>query len=202
MITFVKESFREMNKMDKKNRLEEIDLLKRFNNRESIAFGEVYSLFYRELSVYVASLYRDVTMPPEDVVHDVFINLWLSSMKFEQLINLKAYIYVSIKNGFKNYLAHTTHVVKYTKQMSVDEDFGIDVMESELYSFVDESLKILPKSYAVVIDLYLKGWKLGEIAETLTKSEQYVYNTKNKAIAILRKKLDKDKLFIINILLN
>lgn len=190
-----------MNNIDK-NRLEEIDLLKRFNHRESIAFGEVYSLFYRELSVYAASLYRDAIMQPEDVVHDVFIHLWLSSMKFEQVINIKAYIYVSIKNGFKNYLAHHTHVVKYTKQVSIDEDFGIDVMESEFYSLIDESIKVLPKSYAEVIDLYLKDWKLGEIAEKLKKSDQYVYNTKNKAISILRKKLDRDKLLIISILLS
>lgn len=190
-----------MNTINNKNKRKEIDLLKGFNNRESVAFGEVYSLFYRELSVYATSLYRNVAIEPEDIVHDIFINLWLSSTKFELLINIKAYIYVSIKNGFKNYLTHNTYVSKYTEQMNVDETFEVDVMESELYSFVDESIKILPKSYAEVIDLYLKGWKSGEIAKKLMKTEQNVYNIKNKSIAILRKKIDKDKLLIICTLL-
>lgn len=190
-----------MIKQGEKLKFDEMELLKRFNNRDSIAFGEVYTLYHNELSIYTASLYREMNVMSEDVIQDVFVNLWLSTVKFEMLINVKAYIYVSIKNSFRNYLRNNSYAEKYSEQVKLDHDFEVDVMESEMYSFVDELTNILPKSYAEVIDLYLKGWKSGEIAEKLIKTEQNIYNIKTRAITVLRKKLDKDKLFIVNILL-
>lgn len=177
------------------------DLLARFNRRDSVAFGDVYSLFHRELNLYATSLYRDVEIQSEDIVHDIFMNLWLSKITFEELQNIKAYVYISIKNGFKNYLAHNNHKLKYRNHVEVENDFFVDMVECEIYSFVEDTLKSLPETYSKVIELYIKGWKPGEIAAELHKTEHHIYNIKNEAINLLRKKITKDKLlFIISLI--
>lgn len=169
----------------------ELELLKKFNNRESLAFGEVYLLYHKELNLYTSSLYRGTTIASEDVIHDIFINIWQSDIKFEKLINIKAYMYISIKNGFKNHIAHNTHVSTYKKHIETESNFLIDMTEAELYSFIRETLDDLPIKYKEVLMLYIKGWRSGEIALHLGRTKQNVYNIKNEGIKILKKRSDK-----------
>lgn len=178
--------------------LNEIDdekrLLELFNRRDSSAFGDVYTTFYREFYLYVRMLYRDTEIVADDVIHDVFINIWLSKTVFESFFHIKSYIYLSIKNNFRNYLSHGKHKITYSE--SVKMSYDLDLVESELYSLVDEALQLLPETYAQILKMYLDGWKSGEIAATLGRTEQYVYNIKYDAIHLLKKKMSKNRFFL------
>lgn len=178
------------------------ELLNRFNKRESCAFGKVYSLYYREVNLYAASLYRHSDIQPEDVVHDIFVTLWSSNTKFSSLDKIKAYVYVSIKNGFTNFIHHHIHVEKYQKYLSEEHLFVTDIIECELYSFVHEACQLLPELYAKVLRMYIDGWKSGEIAEELGRTEQNIYNIKNSLINILKSKMSKDKMLFLTIFLH
>lgn len=172
-------------------------LLRQFNQRDTLAFGEVYSILHEELFHFASTLYRDTEIVAGDVIHDLFVNLWQNEkQQFDGMINIRAYLYVSIRNGFKNYITHKKHVDNY-KNIPNDNQFILQVAESSLLSIVDQALTILPKDCAEVLKYYLDGWQIKEIAIKLEKPERTIYNKKSEAISILRNKISKDKLYFL-----
>ena len=90
---------------------EEAILLKNFNRRIEKDFGKVYSLFYNDLFYFAAKLYQHTEVEPRDAIHDIFLNLWQSaSLKFEHLTDIKAYLFVSLRNHFKSYVRHHQYI--------------------------------------------------------------------------------------------
>lgn len=176
------------------------DLLNLFNKKDRFAVGEVYLRYHKELIIYASSLYRGTEVSAEDVVHDVFVNICNLKSDFTALESIKAYAYVSIKNKFKNYISHNKHVEMYVEKVQKDEDYDIDVIESELYSLAYEALEVLPKQHAEVLKLYIDGWKLPDIAVELNKTENHIYKIKHDAIQILKKKIGKCNVCILLLL--
>lgn len=172
------------------------ELLNLFNNRDVIALGEVYNLFYLDLNSYTAITYHGLNITEEDIVHDIFVKVWSSDLHFDSLGGIKAYMITSIKNSYKNFVKHQTHIDKYIEAVNHTEDIDINYIESELYSRRKEILDSLPRSLVKVMELYLNGYKSAEIAKMLNYSEQTVYNIKNKAIHHLRKRLRDNSLYM------
>lgn len=164
-------------------------LLKRFNNRDNTAFGEVYILLYNELHHFTSRLYRETEIAAGDVIHDTFVYIWEhSTQRFEGIENLKAYLFTSIKNRFRNYIVHQKSVEKFQYENS---DFISDVVESETLSIINQAINLLPQECAKVFRLHIDGWQVKDIAEKLGKSESTVYAQKQEAISMLKKKLPK-----------
>lgn len=182
-------------KIDRKND----DLLILFNKKDRLAIGEVYLKYHKELIIYASSLYRGTEVSAEDVVHDVFVAICNLKGGFSSLESIKAYAYVSIKNRFKNYISHNKHIEAYVENVKSDEDYDIDIIESELYSFADQAMDSLPKLHADVLKLYIDGWKLPDIAAQLDKTENHIYKIKYDSIKILKDKINKSKMFFFSL---
>lgn len=165
-------------------------LLIKFNNRDSIAYGKVYGMFYDELYHFAMKLYRESDLDVGDTVQDIFIAIWENNkLEFSNLFEIKAYIYVSIKNKLKNYIKHQKCVDKYKQAILDDNDFFIvEVAESETYSLVKYAISLLPKDCAQVMRYYLEGYDVKDIANKLSMPERTIYNKKAEAISILKKK--------------
>ncbi len=176
-------------------------ILRDFNNKEVDAFSTIYSLMYRELNLYAKSLFRGVGVGSEDIVHDVFVKLWGSKKQFNSIKGIKAYLYISIKNSFLNQLDHTQIAEKYSKSTTTTSNGELEIIENEFFSLIDYSLGLLPDNLAAILQLFLEGYSPSEISERLGKPIQTVYNRKNEAIKILKKKIPMDKLLIISALL-
>lgn len=171
-------------------------LLKRFNDRENSAFGEVYRLFYDELHYFSSRLYGEGHPAATDAIHDAFLNLWRTRNLFEGLGNVKAYILVSLRNGYRNFVRKERSVPVF------DDDYYVtQAIEAEVFSLLPEALGMLPAECARILRMFLEGMDAHEIARFTGKRESTVYNQRNRAIAILKKKLSKDKLLIITALL-
>lgn len=175
-------------------------LLTKINSRDKYAFCEVYDLLYRELHLYTLSLYRNSSVESSDVIHDVFIYVWENKhLSFESVQKFKAYMIVSIKNSFRNYINHTKYETKYQDYVA-NRDYKYDLLEVEIFSLIDEIMKILPSDCATILKMHLDGWSAEEISDKIGKKPQTVYNKKQAAITLLRKKFP-DKLFLLNALL-
>lgn len=184
-------------KKSEPQKYDESRLLKSFNDRKSEAFSEVYSLYYREFHYYVNYLYRDSKIDSGDIIQDIFLHLWeRKSIVFEDLVKIKIFIFIAIKNGYKNYVNHLKYEKRYKDVVELDKELNYDLIQCEVYSIVDDALKMLPKECAKVFKLYLEGWKPNDIALTLNKDIQTIYNKKQEAIFILKKKIPKDKLLL------
>lgn len=182
---------------------EEIILLKNFNRRIEKDFGKVYSLFYNDLFYFTTKLYQHTEVEPRDAIHDVFLNLWQStSLKFERLTDIKAYLFVSLRNHFKMYYRHNQYIEKYKVDQLLDKDsFEVNIIESETLSTFHYVLGLLPEESAEILKLFLNGWKVEEIAQKLGKNKQTIYNKKSEAITYLKSKLSKDSLLFFFVLL-
>lgn len=179
-----------------KNRYKDSDeetLLLGFNNREREAFGAVYYLLYNELYYFTAKLYQNSDIEPCDVIQDLFVNMWESKAnQFESLIKIKSFLFVSIKNRFRNYLEHKRSIDKYTETIVAEKDSFISLIaETEVVSYVSEAIDKLPEECAKVFRMYAEGWEIKDISKHLGKSQSTVYAQKQSAISILKRSLDK-----------
>lgn len=174
-------------------------LLLRFNNRDNLAFCKVYEIVYDELFHFTSSIYKDTEIVASDVIHDIFIKLWESrSVKFDNILSLKGYIYISIKNKFRDYISHCKIKDKFKNNIRHNDDFLLSqIVESETLSIISEAINILPKECAKVFKLFIDGWNVKDIAIKLKKSQSTVYAQKQEAINILKNKLSKDKFLLI-----
>lgn len=169
-------------------------LLEQFNNRDESALGKVYELYYRELNYFAKQLYRDTKIVAEDVIHDIFIKIWESkTIQFKKLDNIKAYIYISIKNGFLDSISHNKCVDKYNNTIIKDErNFVTEMVESETLSILSIAIDLLPKDIAAVFQLIAEGWEMKDIAKELNISKSSAYAKKIEATTILKNKLPKN----------
>lgn len=187
-----------MNGCAKNRECDDSLLLSRFNNREEGAFAKVYSHYYYNLLHLANKLFSDTTEQPEDVVQDIFINIWNNKrQKFDSLNGLKLYVYVSIRNKFKDYIKHQKHKERFRDVINSEDYFTVQVAESEVYSIIAESISLLPEECATVFRLHLDGWDVKDIALKTGKTESTVYKQKSRSIEILKDKLPMDKLYII-----
>lgn len=171
-------------------------LLKRFNNRDKQAFGRVYVLYYNELHMYATYIFRDTSESAEDIIQDIFFRIWENKhVVFDTLVKIKAFIYVSIKNAYKNHLKHLGHQNRYIDAIDLESTY--DIIECEIFTTLDEALQLLPKEYAVILRMYLEGYKPEEISEFLGYKVRTVYNKKQLAISILKDKFPSDKILLL-----
>lgn len=177
---------------------QENNLWKDFNRREISAFSEVYTLVFNELYTYTAKVYKNTEVDPNDIIHDLFIHIWNSDAKFENTVNIKAYLYAAIKNKVKNYITHQKHIENYKQELSKEDSYyDMLAVESEFHVLLSEMIAQLPTNYAKIIKLHLDGWDVKSIAEKLDITEKTVYNRKVKAIELLRKSINSNQKYLI-----
>lgn len=174
------------------------NLIALFNDRSKEALGEVYSMLYTELHYYAIGLYRETPIDPYDAIQDVFLSLWQSNVRFEALINLKAYLFIAVRNNFRKYISNIKTADKFRQyHLHEKEMFHIDVIESEVLSSLHHILRLLPDESAEILRLFFEGWNIDDIATKLGKTKRTIYNKKSEAIATLRDKLSPDELLIL-----
>lgn len=163
-------------------------LLMRFNQRDSSAFAKIYTKLFMELHVYAVRFYCNTSDSAEDAVQEAFCYLWeRQNVKFDSLEKIKAFLYVTIKNRYKNRLNHWEVEQKYKNVVERESEFLEDVLESELATSLLESVERIPDPGGKVMKLYLNGYEAEEIADRLQMSIHTVYNTKSRAIGMLKK---------------
>lgn len=179
-------------------------LLLNFNNRENLAFSKVYEIIYDELFYFTSNVYRDTEVVASDVIHDIFIKLWENrNVKFSSIVNIKGYIYISVRNKFRDYISHAKIKDKFSHSLKMQDDYMVSqIVESETLSLITDVFKVLPSECAKVFKLFVDGWDAKEIAVKLNKSQSTIYAQKQEAIAIIKRKFSRDKLLFIMILMN
>lgn len=179
-------------------------LLSGFNIRDVNAFSDVYSLLYDSLLFYSHRLFINSHIDSQDVVQDAFMKLWGSkSTKFSKLIEIKAYLFVTIKNEYKQYIVHDKYVDRYRDYILSEKDkFQIDIIENDIILYFSTILKVLPKDSAEIMRLLFEGYDIDEITKIQNKSKKTIYNKKSEAIRILKSKVKGDGLLFILLLLN
>lgn len=162
------------------------------------ALQSLLKLFYSPLCLFAERLLAD-SAAAEDIVGESFIKLWNKRTDFESLQNIKAFMYITVRNACLNYLKRAKRDSLGKKQLAYltgeKEEFVLNEMiRAEVLKEIMHAINNLPEQCGKVLKMgYLEGLKNQEIADLLNISVHTVKNQKARAIQLLKIRLrDRD----------
>lgn len=110
-------------------------LCKKIEKDDQHAYRRLYLLFYGRLFRFVIGFTRSRELS-EEIVSDVFINLWRRRKQLQEIQNLNLYLYISARNITFNYL----------KKLNRESFISIDTVEIEPEDpFADPATMLITK---------------------------------------------------------
>jgi RNA polymerase sigma-70 factor (family 1) len=164
------------------------NLAERIANDDQLAYRQLFILFYNRLSRFVMGFTKSKELT-EEIVSDVFINIWRRRKNIEGVRNLKLYLYVSAKNITFNYLKKL-HREKLTDLDSVEiepqdpfADPGAALITREMNLRLKSAINDLPPRCKLIFTLIKEdGMTYKQTATLLDISESTVENQLSIAI--------------------
>jgi RNA polymerase sigma-70 factor (family 1) len=145
------------------------------------AYKELYLLFYKPLLQFGYSFIRSHEMA-EEIVSDVFVNLWKKRENISDIQNLRLYLFVSTKNTALNYLRSQKKPLLQAEQYQVQlQSIYFDperlMITAEMVNRVQAAIRKLPPRCQLIFKLVKEdGLKYREVAELLNLSVKTVEN--------------------------
>lgn len=128
----------------------------------------------------------------EDVVQDTLYEFWLKKIQCTTYLELKTYLYRTVRNKCLNILKHKQVKEKYIVESSQKEEYDFflnQILEEEVYTLLKEAIDSLPGQMKRVYELALLGHSNEEIAKILSISVDAVKALKKRGKKILQEKL-------------
>ncbi|WP_276366675.1 RNA polymerase sigma-70 factor [Chryseolinea sp. H1M3-3] len=94
-------------------------------------FERIYNSLWSRLYSVAYNYFRDKTMAQE-VIQDVFVNLWLKRDSFNEIVDLEAYLFRSVKNKIYDQFDKIACQEKLCKQISLQVCEEADTTEQEV----------------------------------------------------------------------
>lgn len=162
---------------------------------KNLQFKILYEKYFAAFCIYAKRFLKDKKVR-EDIVSDVFANLWFKTNEFDlREETAVSYIKTSIKNSCLNYLKHKVYEPSYLEELgenipvyseSPEKIYTLD----EMYKLLYNALQKLPDNLKkVFIESFLKEKKQSEVAEELNLSVKTVSRYQKQIIELLRKEL-------------
>lgn len=136
----------------------------------------------------------------EEIVSDVYVNIWNNRVHLEKIINLKSYLFISVRNGCLSHLRK----VKNEKIVSIDSisEFQFVPVEAPDNKYIEKetieqiyaAIETLPSKCKLCFTLAkINGLKYREIAEILGITEKTVNNHLVLAVKKITERLNVRK---------
>lgn len=169
----------------------EQNLLKRMSSGDTNAFQEIYSHYSKTLFVYAFNIFKNREIC-EDIVQNVFIDLWSRRMEVE-IVKLKSYLFQSVRfqifkqiRDKKAFIEDLSRLTILDPSKDVAQQFEFQELEGLLKNKLDTLPPVCQKIF-VMSRFDDKSNK--EIASELRISVQAVKNQISKALKILRQEI-------------
>jgi RNA polymerase sigma-70 factor, ECF subfamily len=167
------------------------------------AFEQLFRTHYSGLCGYASKYVWDADQA-EEIVQDLFYNLWNKKNNLNIDISIEAYLFRAVRNACLNYLKHQkvrrhhADSVKNTAASDqIDSDDPMEILELQVK--IDEAVDALPPERQKIFKLSrYEGLKYKEIADELGLSVKTVEAQMGKALKTLREDLSE---FLVILLL-
>lgn len=171
----------------------ESEWLRKLAQGDEVAFTEIYHQYWK-LLFSVAANKLDNLMDAEEVVQEVFADLWKRRAEVNIQLSLKSYLAAAVK--FQVYsLLHKKYRQRLHEQgmqevasttSHVEEQYDLRELQQQL----NQTVAQLPERCKLIYELSReKGFSHKEIAQTLDIAEKTVENQLTKALKHLRTSL-------------
>lgn len=156
-------------------------------------FELLYRQFCQSLVLFANKYVYDLSVA-ENLVQDVFTNIWQNRGNLNSSGNIKTYLYTSVKNRALNYIQRAKIERRYKETIVVEKTDFITpdkhLMNKELEERVNEAVQGLSERCRMIFLMSRHdNLSYAEIAEILGLSIKTVENHMGKAVKTLRKYL-------------
>lgn len=154
-------------------------------------FERIFRELYAPLCAYANKYLKDRDKS-EEIVQNIFYNLWKDREKREIKISLKSYLYKAVQNNCFQLAKHAEVKEKYrTYIKNKPENYSLDPFQEmqlqEMNETINQTLDSLPEKCKEIFSLSrFEGLKQREIAEKLSISQKTVEANIGKALKAFR----------------
>ncbi|MBD8487367.1 sigma-70 family RNA polymerase sigma factor [Echinicola sp. CAU 1574] len=166
---------------------DDIKLIDRLRQNDELAFKLLFDKYWETmLAAAMRRIHSQIIC--EDIVQDVFADLWRRRSKIIIKTNLQSYLLTSVKY-------YVFKVIKQEQKNSSLNDLNSTLFSynpkemefQELYSILEVAIDKLPNRQKLIFKLSrFEGLKGNEIADRLDISEQSVHNSLHRSLTTLR----------------
>ena len=158
----------------------EEELVRKISLGDQKAFEKLYHLFYKRLCQF-AFLFLHSKEISEEVVSDVFLNIWIKQAQLAPDQNIRSYLYTSVRHQTINYLrtkpvlSHD-HTNIYELEIESPDPSVDDMIDRELFrQYLQQSFDRLPERCRIIARMHFNDQlPYKEIAEILDISRKTV----------------------------
>ncbi|HEX9826770.1 MAG TPA: RNA polymerase sigma-70 factor [Flavobacteriaceae bacterium] len=181
--------------------MEDFELIQRIENDDRSAFDILFRNYYKRLVHYTRSYVHDIQIA-EDIVQQVFLDLWLNRHQLHMNIKVSSFLYWKCYTSFIDHYRKVTrraHILEAVKEEalrdSITEDHDITNTKIKKLKQLIETLSPACKE---VLELNkMRGLKYDEIAEMLNISKKTVESHMRTAYQRIREGFKDHGMFII-----
>lgn len=161
-------------------------LLQRIKHNDQAALEMLFERYYYHLCDFAFQFVRNFDLT-EEIVSDVFMNIWKKRRSLNIKCSFKAYIYTSVRNQSINYLKKEKRVFDsldlLDNEASDDYQPDEELLFRELENRIEILLNILPPRRKLIFKLSrIEGFTYQEIADILSISIHTVQNQMVQAV--------------------
>lgn len=167
---------------------------KRIQQGDIKEFEKLFRKYYQPLCLFANKFLRDMDSA-EEIVQELFYNLWKNKESISITSSIKAYLYQSVRNNSLKYIEHLAVKERYSNEVkrqqvnsATDESNSIEL--AELNDVIEKTLNQLPERCRQIFLLSrFDGLKYHEIATKLSISVKTVEANMGKALQLFRTNL-------------
>ena len=169
-------------------------LLSELREGKSGAFQQIYEVYWEDLFIYVSRVLGEES-DAEDIVQEVFVNLWRIKDNVSHINSLKAYLLKMAKNRVVKFLMKKQHTKECSASLheylqESQENLEQRIIVNELSAIIDSEIAALPTKMRQIFLLSRKDCLFHkEIASMLEISDQTVKKQINNSIKYLKTRL-------------
>ncbi|MFT3946801.1 MAG: RNA polymerase sigma-70 factor [Agriterribacter sp.] len=159
------------------------------DGENKMVFDEIYTMYWKKLFTIAYKMLNE-KQEAEDVVHDVFVSLWVNRGKVE-IISLENYLHTAVKNLVFTKLKKRAHQLAYIKSLGDQTLTSPSVVASihnkQVLEKIQNEIESLPEKCRQIFKCSRnEGMPVKQIAKKLNISPKTVENQLNKALKQLR----------------
>lgn len=158
------------------------------------AFEMIFKSYYPVLCNYAYTYLKDKE-EAEEIVQNVFLNVWEKRSQISIQSSLKSYLYQTVRNTCLNVIKHEKVKRKHQEETLAIKDRAYEavsdrVIGKELEEKIALAIQSLPEQCRIVFTMSrFEELKYAEIASELNISVKTVENQIGKALKIMREQL-------------
>lgn len=169
-------------------------LISEIQSGKAECFEYLFRNYYYGLCRFVAGIIKSSSVA-EDIVQDVFLNIWQNKKEWLPQGNIKTYLYKASKNRAINYLKHLTVINNWAESSTENitlsgNNIENEYVQKETLLSINKAIEKLPEKCKVIFMLQRQeGLTYKEISEVLNISLSTVETQMGRALKKIRKLL-------------